>query len=209
MSAPLTLAGRTCWFHLRCVCQGTAESNLSPRSTPVQISDAFSKGHKPIAHAHRGRCPARVGSFFIECVIFIVIVLLGRVCEFIATESTFVCPGFLSFLLVQRDYCAHDEGTDDVGSIQDGNQGLQSFTRANSATNLTSIREPVETKSNLSQPPFFSDCDLCTSFDTLTSHSVSGRSTPILISDAFFKGSCPHRSCPQSQMPSTCWVHLQ
>ena len=25
----------------------------------------------------------------------------------------------------------------------------------------------------------------------------------------FFKGSCPHHSCPQSQMPSTCWVHLR
>ena len=39
--------------------------------------------------------PARVGSIFIECVVVMVIVLVVRVCEFVATESIFVCPGFL------------------------------------------------------------------------------------------------------------------
>ena len=38
---------------------------------------------------------AHVGSIFIECVAVIVIVLVVRVCEFVATESIFVCPGFL------------------------------------------------------------------------------------------------------------------
>ncbi len=43
-------------------------------------------------------------------------------------------------------------------------------------TDLTSVREPVEAEPNLSQPPFFfffSDCDLCSGLDTLSSHRVS------------------------------------
>ena len=59
---------------------------------------------------------------------------------------------------------------------------------------------------------FFSGCDLCTSFDTLTSHSVSRDShVPTVLNTypdfrRFFKGSCLHHSCPHSQMASTCWV---
>ena len=42
---------------------------------------------------------------------------------------------------------------------------------------LTSVRETVETGSNMSQPSFFSAvCDYCTHLDTLSSHSVSGGS---------------------------------
>ena len=51
------------------------ETSLSQqRSTPIQIFDAFSRGHDPTAHARRARCLAHVGSIFNECVIVIVIV---------------------------------------------------------------------------------------------------------------------------------------
>ena len=42
------------------------------RSTPVQISGAFSRVHDPIAHARRARCLAHVGSIVNECVIVII-----------------------------------------------------------------------------------------------------------------------------------------
>ena len=81
---------------------------------------------------------------------------------------------------------------------------------------LTSVREPVE-QSRIchSLRFFFSGCDLCTSLDTLSSHSVSGDShepTALNIQPdfrCFFRGSRPHHSCPQCQKPSTCLIHLQ
>ena len=57
-----------------------AETCLSQRrSTHIQIFDVFYRGHDPIAHARRARCPAPVGYIFIECVIVIVIAMIGTV----------------------------------------------------------------------------------------------------------------------------------
>ena len=55
------------------------ETQLSQqRSIHNQISDGFSRGHDPIAHARRARC-LKLVKLFIECVIVIVIVMItGR-----------------------------------------------------------------------------------------------------------------------------------
>ena len=37
------------------------------RSTPILISDAFSRGHVAVTLARRARCPAHVGSIVDEC----------------------------------------------------------------------------------------------------------------------------------------------
>ena len=60
------------------------------RSTPIQISGAFPRGHDSIAHAHRGRCP-----------------LAERVCEFVATESNLSLPvSFFQLEALHRSRCA-------------------------------------------------------------------------------------------------------
>merc|ERR1712136_142860 len=65
--------GHPAQISMYCLLTVHPETSLSQqRSTPVQISDAFSRGRDPIAHARRHRCPAHVGSIFDEFVIVIV-----------------------------------------------------------------------------------------------------------------------------------------
>ena len=79
-------------------------------------------------------------------------------------------------------------------------------------TDLTSVGEPFETESNLSQPAlclFFSSiCDLCTSLDTLSSHIVSRGSpepTALNIQPGFrcvFEGHDPITHARRARCPA-------
>ena len=81
---------------------------------------------------------------------------------------------------------------------------------------LTSVREIVETVSNLSQPPLFSQlmtfaqismyCLLTVFPESTLSWQ---RSTLKPGFGCFFEGSWPHPSCEEGEMPSSCWIHLQ
>ena len=84
-----------------CLLTVLPETYLSQqRSTHIQISDVFSRGHDPIAHARRA-IPAHVGYIFIECVIVIVIVIVMGRClwvYFFLREMT--CLSVLPWLTV-------------------------------------------------------------------------------------------------------------
>ena len=77
-----------------CLFRVHPETSLSQqRSTPIQISDVFSRGRDPIAHACRARRPAHVGSIFNECVSVIVVarmLLSGAVIGAMKIEVTFL-----------------------------------------------------------------------------------------------------------------------
>ena len=71
LSPPVSFrAGDLAQISVYCLLTVLPETCLSQqRSTHIQISDVFSRGHDPIDHARRARCLAHVRYIFIECVI--------------------------------------------------------------------------------------------------------------------------------------------